>query len=371
MSARIDTRKVQGLSATEIYISAEPANSVTSQGQIEGLFAEIGDILNKENANILQEWIYTVDGVVDKVSAARREAYGKKDDGVAPSLLVGRQGRHGSIAGVQVHAVAGSNKPEPIMLDGEKCGRVLKSAGLTYLTLSGIAGGKSGGHVKQAREMLEKGESALKQFGGDFTCVPRTWMWLGDILSWYGEFNAVRNQFFTERGLIGKGSRQSMPASTGIGLGLGGSKQFGMDITAVLEPKSSIEFLGAIGRQQCALDYGSAFSRASQANSPAGKTMFVSGTASIDAKGTTAHIGDAKGQIETTIENVRAALRDMNCGDGDVVQTVVYCRTTEVEDIFEKFKGRLDWPWVTVICDICRDGLLFEIEAAAMPQTQR
>ncbi len=58
----------------------------------------------------------------------------------------------------------------------------------------------------------------------------------------------------------------------------------------------------------------------------------------------------------------------MNCGDGDVVQTVAYCKTTEVEGIFEEFKSRLDWPWITVICDICRDDLLFEIEAAAMPQ---
>jgi enamine deaminase RidA (YjgF/YER057c/UK114 family) len=371
MSARIDTRKVRGLSATEIYISAEPADSVTSQGQIEELFAEIGGILNKENASILHERIFTVEEAVNKVSAARRGAYGKMDDGVAPSLLVGSRGRSGLISGVQVHAVAGSNKPEPIILDGEKCGRVLKSPGLTYLTLSGIAGGKSGGHAKQAREMLEKGELAIKQFSGDFICVPRTWMWLGDILSWYGEFNAVRNQFFTERGLIGKGSRQSMPASTGIGLGLGGSKQFGMDLTAVIAPKDSIEFLGAIGRQQCALNYGSAFSRASQANSPAGKTVFVSGTASIDAKGATTHIGDARGQIEATIENVRAVLRDMNCGDGDVVQTVAYCKTTMEEGIFQEFKSRIDWPWVTVIGDICRDDLLFEIEAAAMPQAKR
>jgi len=371
MAVKIDTRKIQSPSATEIYISAAPKDCAHTQSEIEELFERIQEKLVSERASILQERIFAVDGALDIVSAARSRAYGKMDDGVAPSLLVGRQGGHGSIAGVQVHAVAGSNKPELIMLDGETCGRVLKSPGLTYLTLSGITGGKSGGRVKQAREMLEKGESALKQFGGDFTCVPRTWMWLGDILSWYSEFNTVRNQFFTERGLIGKDSRQSMPASTGIGLGLGRSGQFGMDLTAVLEPKSSIEFLGAIGRQQCALDYGSAFSRASRASSPAGKTMFVSGTASIDAKGTTTHIGDASGQIETTIENVRAALRDMNCGDGDVVQAVAYCRTTEVEGIFEEFKGRLDWPWVTVIGNICRDDLLFEIEAAATPQAKR
>jgi enamine deaminase RidA (YjgF/YER057c/UK114 family) len=140
-----------------------------------------------------------------------------------------------------------------------------------------------------------------------------------------------------------------------------------MDLTAVLEPADTIEFLGAMGRQHCAFDYGSAFSRASRASSPAGETVFVSGTASIDAVGATIHIGDARGQIETTIENVRAVLRDMNCQDSDVVGVVAYCKTAEVEGVFEEFKHRIDWPWATSICDICREELLFEVEAAAMP----
>ncbi len=335
------------------------------------IFAGIRKILAKEHANILEERIFTDNVALAAVSAARSGAYGEIDDGVEPSLLMGKESRHGHIVGVQVHAVSQVNRPEVVRIDGRAFGRVLRTAGGVYLTLSGITGGKSDKRTAQAMAMFEKAESALKQFGGDFTHVSRTWMWLGDILSWYDEFNAVRNQFFMERGLIGKGSRQSMPASTGIGLGLGTNKQFGMDLTAVLVPRDSIEFLGAIGKQQCALNYGSAFSRASRANSPAGKTVFVSGTASIDTTGATTNIGDASRQIETTIENVRAVLRDMNCGDSDVVQTVAYCKTTEVEDVFEEFKRRLDWPWVTVIGDICRDDLLFEIEAAAMPQTKR
>jgi len=59
-------------------------------------------------------------------------------------------------------------------------------------------------------------------------------------------------------------------------------------------------------------------------------------------------------------------LRDMNCRDEDVVQVVAYCKTADVEGIFEEFKGRFDWPWITAIGDICRDDLLFEIEAAAI-----
>jgi hypothetical protein len=57
----------------------------------------------------------------------------------------------------------------------------------------------------------------------------------------------------------------------------------------------------------------------------------------------------------------------MSCRDEDVVQVVAYCKNTEVEKIFNDLKGRLRWPWVTAICDICRPELLFEIEAVGMP----
>jgi enamine deaminase RidA (YjgF/YER057c/UK114 family) len=368
MGVEIYTRKIKSSSAAEIYISAAPKLCARTQSEIAEIFASVRKILKSEKANILQERIFITDGAMDTVLAARKQAYGEIDDAVLPSFLSSRIGRLGLISGVQVHAVAGTKKPEIVKLDGKACGRILKMLGHTYVALSAITGGNAGSHGDKAKKMLENGEAALKQFGGDFKCVPRTWMWLGDILSWYGEFNGARNQFFVERGIIGKGSRMSMPASTGIGLGLSKNGQFEMDLTAVLEPRNSIEFLGAIGRQQCALEYGSAFSRASRCDSPAGKTVFVSGTASIDAKGVTTNIGDAKGQVEATIENVRAVLRDMNCTDKDVVAAIAYSKTPEVEDVFNQFRGKLDWPWITAICDICRDDLLFEIEVTSIPQ---
>lgn len=368
--SEIYIHKIHASLATELYVSAVPKHSITAQSDISELFADIAKVLNDEKASILEERIFAVQGAEKLILTARRQAYGKTDDGVLPSILTAKPGRLGTISGVQVHAVSGSNKPEVLKLDGIPCGRAFKMPGLICITLSGITAPDAEGAASQARIMLEKGESVLKQLGADFTNVPRTWMWLGDILSWYGEFNKVRNQFFTERGLIGQGSRQLMPASTGIGLGLGG-RPCGMDLTAVLEQPQTIEFLPAIGRQQCAFNYGSAFSRASRASSPAGKTVFVSGTASIDASGATTHIGDAKNQIQSTIENVRAVLRDMQCDDGDVVHTVAYCKSREIEEAFEEFKGRLKWPWITAVCDICRDDLLFEIEATAILKNGR
>jgi hypothetical protein len=90
-------------------------------------------------------------------------------------------------------------------------------------------------------------------------------------------------------------------------------------ISAVLKPAQAIEYFQAGGKQRSAFEYGSAFSRASRAVTPADRTVFVSGTASIDQNG----------------------------------QTV---------------KGTLDWPWITLIADVCRPELLLEIEVTAVPR---
>ncbi|MFA5238983.1 MAG: Rid family hydrolase [Phycisphaerae bacterium] len=367
MTVNFDTRSVGSPEATEIYIAAVPKRNAPPQTQAEEIFSGIGKILRSKSAYILQERIFAAGSAMETVRSVRSKEYGDIDDGVAPTFLVGKEGSSGPISGVQVHAVTGS-KPEVLKLDNKPCGRIFRTKDRAYLTLSDISAPKIAEANKQARVMLEKAESILKKSGADFLSVPRTWMWLGDILSWYDDFNQVRNKFFIERGLIGSGSRQSMPASTGIGLGPITGESCTMDLTAVLKPADSIEFLEAVGKQQCAFEYGSAFSRASRAITPAGETVFISGTASIDAAGATTNLDDARGQINETIENVRAVLGDMNCADKDVVQVMAYCKTTEVEKIFTEAKASLAWPWVTVICDICRADLLFEIEAAAMPR---
>ena len=368
MTANLETRSIESASATEIYISATPGEDAPLQDQTREVFFGIRDILLSKNAFILQERIFSTLAATETIRQTRSEAYSDLDDGVAPSFLVAAEGSSGPIAGVQVHAISTNNKPEVIRLDQTGCGRILHAPGCTLLTLSSISAPQAGKNTEQAQVMMEMGESVLKQFDADFLSVPRTWMWLKDILSWYDEFNNVRNNFFTERGLIGAGTRQSMPASTGIGLGPDNGGHCAMDLVAVLEPTDCTEYLQVTGKQHCALNYGSAFSRASKATMPAGQTVFVSGTASIDADGATTNIGDAAGQINATIDNVRAVLTEMQSSEKDLVQVIAYCKTTEVEEVFNSIKGGLDWPWITVICDICRPDLLFEIEAAAMPR---
>ena len=134
--------------------------------------------------------------------------------------------------------------------------------------------------------------------------------------------------------------------------------------------RDAIEYFNAAGHQQSAYHYGSAFSRSARAATPAGKTVYVSGTAAIDEQGRTCHVGDARAQIEMTLANARAVLANMDCRDDDVVHAIAYSKTPAVEAVFRELRRDLTWPCVSVLGDICRDELLFEIEATACPGAQ-
>lgn len=365
MGTELVTRGVESSVAAETYITATSSGGSLEE-KAEDVFSAITDELCSKDAYILQERVFAGRGAMQVLSAARRKIYGELDDGVSPSFLAGKEQGNSTRFAVQVHAVSGAARPSVLELDGLASGRVFQADGRVYVTLSGVTGIEGENADTQARTMLERGEAALKSCGGDLLCVPRTWMWLGDILSWYDDFNSVRNEFFAERGLIGKGSREAMPASTGIGLWLSGKSRCAMDLVAVIEPAESLEFLSAVGRQQCALEYGSAFSRASRAITPGGRTDYVSGTASIDASGETTHPGDISGQIEETIRNVQAVLDDLGCLGADVVQAIAYGKNGAVLEVFEGVKESLSWPWISRVCDICRDDLLFEIELTCL-----
>ena len=368
----IDKRRIKSDLTTDVYIKASGREDLALEEQANELFSGIRKVLESESAHILQERIFGTEDALRIIRSIRADIYGDYDDGVEPAWLVVPEGMNGQIAGIQMHALSSEEAPKILLWSGKPCGRIVQAGDCKYLTISCIQAPEAGQATNQAKIMLEKAEDVLKQVGGDMYSVPRTWMWLRDILSWYDDFNLVRNDFFAERGLISDGIGNKMPASTGIGVSPGNGASCGMDLVAVIGSGKSIEYLDAGGNQNSALKYGSAFSRASRLVRPSGSTVFISGTASIDTDGKTTNTGDASKQIETTINNVRAVLNEMQCRDEDVVQAIAYCKTTEIEKLFWSQWSDLVWPSLTVIADVCRDDLLFEMEAtAAITETNR
>lgn len=338
------------------------------QEQAREVFEAVADVLRRQNARILQERVFATESALDAILPARAAAYGDLDDGGPPVLLDVPEGPRGALAGVQIHAVRAAQPPKVLRCGKNACGRTVRAGGYNYVALSGITAPDAGAAPAQARAMFEKAEAALHRVGGDMFSVARTWLWLGDILSWYGEFNRVRSGFFTEKGLLdGDPGHSRLPASTGIGVRPAGAARCALDVIAVIGVEASIEYFRAAGKQQCAYNYGSAFSRAARASTPAGKTVYVSGTAAIDEAGKTQHTDDAHGQIKMTVDNVRAAFQSLGCTDADVVHALAYSKTPEVEKVFLEGWAGLGWPCISLISDVCRDDLLFEVEATACP----
>jgi enamine deaminase RidA (YjgF/YER057c/UK114 family) len=365
MPMHVVTRQAPGPAL--VFITAAGQPGLPDAHQARELFGRIAAALLQSHAAILQERVFVGRRDLRGFREARAAAYREFIDLVEPTWL---SLPDGSPPGVEVFAVRADHRPAPLCA-GNLRGRILDLPGCRWLALNGVSAPAAGDGAAQVWASLEQAECWAKQAGADFRAVARTWMFMHGIHGWYNSFNAVRNEFFTRRGLLpsvhGNGDSR-VPASTGIGVSPADGSRCAIDLLALTGPEASVQCFPAAGNQNPACDYGSAFARAALARSPAGQILFVSGTAAIDARGATCHVGDVAGQIRMTLDNVHAVLRQFDVRAADVVQATAYCANPEVRDTFvQRWVGEVRWPWLVVPGDICRPDLLFEVEATACP----
>lgn len=219
---------------------------------------------------------------------------------------------------------------------------------------------------EQAEAVLQQMDEALQENGFTFSHVFRTWFYNDDILSWYGDFNAVRNRFFAEKKIFDG----LMPASTGIGGGNAASAALIAGLLA-LKPKSQAVQVAEVPSpfQSSAADYGSSFSRAAEVCFPQHRRIYVSGTASIDEAGKTVFTGDCEAQVKQTMEVVGAILRSRGMDWADVTRALAYFKRAEDAPLLAQYRkdhGLAPFPVIVAENDVCRDELLFEIEVDAI-----
>ena len=119
----------------------------------------------------------------------------------------------------------------------------------------------------------------------------------------------------------------------------------------------------------------SSFSRGMRLDLNGLVVLFISGTASIDERGESVHLGDFRAQLRRTFNNITALLEAEGATWHDIVRTTCYLR--DIDRDYEAFNEErtafyssqeLDpLPASTGIQAIlCRPELLVEIEAIAM-----
>lgn len=276
------------------------------------------------------------------------------------------------VGGTHVWAVAGV-PVVPFEFDHGVAGCVFEDEFARYGHIGGIVPPDvSSSPHDQAKALFQRMQETLHAMDMNFRQVVRTWFYNHDILAWYGPFNTARTAFFDEMDLF----HGLVPASTGIG----GRNPFGAALTAhalAMRPKrDEVQAVAVPSPLQCsALEYGSAFSRALEVSAdPAGPTpgyrrLMISGTASIAPGGNTLYAGDLDAQVARTMDVTEAILRSRGMNWDDVTRAIAYfkdgCRT----EAFRNYCAARDLTHLPVLCvhqDICRDDLLFELEADAI-----
>lgn len=390
-TCQVEATAITTADATEIFARCAPIASATSrngcpiQSRVvyDGL-ASLLEQLGAEMCHVVIEKAFFRNLAADyeDFQQIRREAYRKR--GITGDLLpattyLGQPPcRAGRDIELQFYAILPASsetaRVHSLPSPGEHVSvKLLEVGEARHLYISNISGGALNGRPpgsfrQQSDAILDVAKEIVQGHGVPFSDVLRTWIYLDNIDRDYAALNASRNAFFDREGV------ERVPASTGIG---GGSHPKGslcvVDVYALLNPEiAQIEVMQTPTLNE-APEYGSSFSRGMKMALPDQTYLFISGTASVDESGATAHVGDVRRQIERMLVNVEELLRAQGATFADLAHAVTYLKSADYLELYQEIcqeRGVTEVPHTIVEADVCRPELLSEMEAIAVVPTE-
>lgn len=374
-------RSITGPLATEIYLHGRPPLDKTDpRAQAAALYRAVDDLLRVRGgslASVTAETVFLRDVRADlaDVRHARSEALatcGATSD--ATSITEIGQPPLDQYARLEVgaHAVVprGGSAPSTVRVTVESdcpcpgCARtqgvVVRLGAETRFHAAGLSGAGASAH-EQTLAMFRQAEKLLQRAGLEFRDVVRTWIYLRHMERDYPLLNRARREFFAARRIA------PVPASTGIcGTPPAEAHDLCMAVHAVRPVARTVMTSPTLNE---AGEYGADFVRGMKVFEANKVALHVSGTASIDEHGSTAHAGDFDAQAGRMLVNVAALLERQGAGFGDVVSAVTYLKHREhAQRLRQKLAavGFNSFPHVIVEAGICRPDLLCETEAVAV-----
>jgi len=362
-------------SFSEAYLTVAASGHAAPRLEAAALYEQLARVVSERGIEPVQEKIYGPVAERGSVLAARQAVLRSAGLENHPCTYIdGRPGETRDVTGVQLWGIVpkpGCGVTVATRRGDFATGRVIRGRDFEILHLSQLVGGQGTG-VPQAEAMFRQAARALHECGYRYRHVVRTWIYLDRILTWYDDFNRARSAFHAGEGLDGRVDGTPFPASTAI-QGRCGAEGCCMDLLAV-RPRdgASVDIRPVLGsrRQPDAFVYGSGFARAISLGIEGRRTLFVSGTASIDIAGRTAHPGDREGQALETLRSLEALLEEQGGRLRDIAAGTLFHKDGETLVAYRAIAQRLGLahlPLIPVLSDVCRPELSIEIEAVALP----
>ncbi len=382
----IALRRVEGPEAREIFFLCQPPAEAAEAGpQAEAVYRAILGVLEAEGgsvASVVCETLFlrSLRADLESVRAARQRTLAASEGPshrCATTEIEQPPLNDRACLEVSVQAVL------PLLPDGPPlrvdtfgarptcgCAECARSHGLRIHVGQEVrlyAGGLYGlgeDAYQQTLAMFGVAEDLLQQAGMEFRDVVRTWIHLRHMDRDYADLNRARRAFFEARGI------DPAPASTGIGGGpVPEEHDLCLGVYAVRAPRPPVRNTMTAPTLNEAGLYGSDFARGMKMVETNKVALHVSGTASIDEDGRTAHPEDFEAQADRMLVNVAALLEGEGATFGDVVSAVTYLkRPADAGRLRKKLReaGFEGFPNALVLAPICRPDLLCETEALAV-----
>jgi enamine deaminase RidA (YjgF/YER057c/UK114 family) len=224
--------------------------------------------------------------------------------------------------------------------------------------------GTGGDAFEQALDMFRAAEHLLDRCGMGFRDVVRTWIHLRDIDRDYEALNKARREFFRRSGI------EQKPASTGVqGIPFPDAHDFSISLQAVKSARPPVVKRMSAPSLNEAWSYGADFSRGLSVADANKMTLYVSGTASIDEAGRTAHVGNFEAQADRMLDNIAALLAQQGATFENLVSGVTYLKNPGDAPALRALcreRGFDGFPCALVQAALCRPELLCETEAVAI-----
>ena len=375
-------RRVAGPEARELFFSCQPpAEAVDAGRQAEAAYSAILSLLEAEGGSfgsVVSETVFlrNLRANVEPVRAARQRVLAATEGPTfRPAILEIEQPplNERACLEVSVQAVLPNAPPqfEPINVkpacDCVECARthgLRIHVGDETRFYAGALCGPGEDAYQQTLGMFGLAEELLQQAGMEFSDVVRAWIHLREMDRDYPELNRARREFFEARGI------DPVPASTGIGGGpVSAEHDLCLGVYAVKAGHPLLRTVMTSPTLNEAGDYGADFVRGMKMVETNKISLHVSGTASIDEAGRTAHAGDFDAQADRMLVNVSALLQGQGATFSDVVSAVTYLKhPADAGRLRQKLHeaGFEGFPNVLVEARVCRPDLLCETEVLAV-----
>jgi enamine deaminase RidA (YjgF/YER057c/UK114 family) len=379
----IALRRVEGPAARELYFHCQPpAGTADAHRQADAIYRAILCVLEAEGGSfgsVVSETVFlrNLRASVESVREARHRVLA--EHGAAthrPAVTEIEQPPLNERAGleVSVQAVLPLQSParfEPIEARAVcGCAECARAHGLrihlgeeSRFHAAALCGPGDNAY-EQTLGMFGLAETLLQQAGMEFRDVVRTWIHMRDIDRDYADLNRARRVFFGARGI------DPVPASTGIGGGpVPERHDLCLAVYAVKAGRPLVRTVMTSPTLNEAVQYGADFVRGMKVVEANKVALHVSGTASIDEHGRTAHVGDFEAQADRMLVNIAALLEGQGADFSDVVSAVTYLKhPADAGRLRERLRvaGFAGFPHALVAAPICRPDLLCETEALAV-----